>query len=144
MRGHHARLLGLCERLEGIADSLPDQLDVGECLGVARLLPPTVATSHGFEEETFFPLARRLLADAPRLDQAIERLILDHREDEGYAAEAAEALTALALDWRASTDRQSTEATGYLLRGLFETLRRHIAFENAIMVAPLADRIQER
>lgn len=134
MRAHHERLLNLCDDLEAIADSLPERVDVRDCLKAARALAPTVRAAHAFEEETFFPLARAVAGgESPRFEENIRRLLGEHQEDESFAEEAAEAL----LDWGLCTDRRGSEITGYMLRGLFETLRRHVAFEREYLIAPV-------
>ncbi|MEQ8601713.1 MAG: hemerythrin domain-containing protein [Marivibrio sp.] len=134
MRAHHERILRLCDELEAIADSLPERVDVRECLKVARALAPTVRAAHSFEEETFFPLARAVAGGGrARFEENVRRLLGEHQEDESFAEEAAEAL----LDWGLCTDRRGSEITGYMLRGLFETLRRHVAFEREYLIAPV-------
>ena len=148
MQAHHARLLDLCDQLEDLADNLPDRIDVSDCLRTARSLVPAVRAAHRFEEHVFFPMAQSVMAQSAgaqsagpqsergqnfSMDEALSRLRGEHREDESFAEEAAEAL----MDWGMGSDRRGPETTGYMLRGLFETLRRHIAFERAVLIQPL-------
>ncbi len=147
MRAHHDRLLALCDRLEAIADSLPDHVDLGQCLHAARALVPAVRTAHLFEESVFFPMVRAALRDgdrwgtggSERLAANIARLTDEHREDESFAEEVSEAL----LGWGLAGDRLGAETMGYMLRGLFETLRRHVAFEREVLLGPLAAHVPE-
>lgn len=137
MLGHHARLLRLCDALESIADSLPERVDVRQCLQTARSLGPAVRDAHRFEEEVFYPLARAVIGPRPRFEDNLTRLQDEHREDESFADEAAEAL----MDWGLCGGPRGSDMTGYMLRGLFETLRRHIAFEREYLVAPVEEHL---
>lgn len=117
--------LNLCQRLERVADSLPDTADEMECLHLARALLPLVKKAHDFEEQTVFPgLLRHPLA-TPALRESLERLRFEHLGDEDFANDLSLALRQFA------TAREScnVESLAWMLRGFFESLRRHIAFE---------------
>jgi hemerythrin-like domain-containing protein len=58
------------------------------------------------------------------LAPTLERLKFEHCEDECFAEELTDALLKLG-----SGERVNMEAVGYMLRGFFEGIRRHIAFE---------------
>ncbi|MBP5858669.1 hemerythrin domain-containing protein [Marivibrio halodurans] len=131
-QGHHARLLSLCDRLERIADSLPDGIDIAECLGIARILVPALRAAHRFEEDRLFPAVRARLGATPRIEDMLARLSHEHREDEGFAEEVAEVL----MEWGLCTGRAEKEATGYMLRGLFGNLRRQVAVERDMLLGP--------
>ncbi len=118
--------LALCDNLESIADSLPNEVDIQHCLYVARALYPAVKSAHEFEEGQLFPaLAAHIKKDAS-LDASLERLRYEHWEDEAYCQELTEEL----MDLAQGKTKRDSEKTGYMLRGFFEGLRRHIAFEN--------------
>jgi hypothetical protein len=63
----------------------------------------------------------------------IDRLTEEHDTDEGLAIEIADALEEV-TDGRLP---QNAESLGYMLRGFFDSQRRHIAWENQV-VLPLA------
>lgn len=125
----HREQLALCKTLEAIADSLPDALDRQGCIQAARSLGPVIRLAHQLEEEILFPLlARSEIADfdfGPTLD----RLRLEHYEDECFAEELHDVL----MSYGQGTPLQSAEATGYMLRGFFESVRRHVAFERELL-----------
>ena len=126
----HSALLDLCLRLEEIADSLPHP-DRQLCLHAARMLPPLVARAHKVEEDVLFPALMRdaaLLTDMPA---TLDRLRLEHCEDECFAEEVQDELLALGR----GDAHLVLEATGYMLRGFFEGLRRHIAQERLLLDA---------
>ncbi len=117
----HAEKSKLCDALEAIADALPFCVDRLQCLSVASSLVPLLRESHRFEEETVFPAFGR----GRPADQTIARLKSEHFEDAGAAEDLSEAL--LAHGHGQPID--NPEALGYMLRALFESMRRHIAFE---------------
>ena len=124
--GKHLRAcLDLCDALEQIADRLPENLQCGQCLEVARSIYPTVKQSHEFEEASLFPL----LIDESRPDEktrmTIQRLHAEHWEDESFAFEVRDAL----MEFASNPRHSNVEALGYMLRGFFEGVRRHVAFE---------------
>ncbi len=131
MESHHRRLLQLCDRLERVADGLPDDVDVKLCLRLARTLPDILEASHRFEEEVFFPRMRALYDADLLVASNLARLRGEHREDQSFGTEVAEVL----LDWGLCAGQHDAEATGYMLRGFFESMRRHVAFEQAYLVA---------
>ncbi len=125
MNQHRSEQLELCKSLEDIADSLPDSVEPQICLQTARALYPAVKSAHDFEEKQLFPILDKIKKADPALDASMERLRYEHWEDESYSQE----LTDVLLDWAKGGNQRNPEATGYMLRGFFEGLRRHIAFE---------------
>lgn len=124
-----AEQLALCDVLESIADSLPDQIDRQVCIHTARALGAVVARAHRLEEDFLFPALekdRLLHVDGPA---TVERLRMEHAGDACFAEELVEVL----LSYGAGEPMQNAETTGYMLRGFFEGLRRHIAFEQALL-----------
>ncbi len=122
---YHSELLKLCDALENIANGLPVLVDTQECLRVAQDLVPIIHEAHSFEEETLFPYLQSWQDKFPDITNSMERLRFEHWEDEAYAEEISEGLKELVargLDC-------NFEALSYMLRGFFEGLRRHIAFE---------------
>jgi hemerythrin-like domain-containing protein len=121
--------LALCDKLEEIADSLPVSVDRQSCIHTARALGSVIDRAHRMEEEMLFPLLRD--AGPVVLDPGamLERLKIEHAGDEYYAEELVEVL----LSYGAGTPMHSAEVTGYMLRGFFESVRRHVAFEHAVL-----------
>ena len=121
---HHQALQGLCDRLEELADDIPKSVDRQYCLHLARMIHPLVKTAHEFEENVVFK-ALQSSKGGELTKSNLERLQFEHWEDESYAIELSESLFELAtgrLD-------PASEYFGYMLRGFFESMRRHIAFE---------------
>ncbi|MFO1033508.1 MAG: hemerythrin domain-containing protein [Hyphomicrobiales bacterium] len=133
-RAHLSRQHTMCDRLESLADSLPNEINVQECLYVAQSLLPTVVTAHRFEEERIFP-ALKQAPHAPTLDETLDRLGFEHMGDEQYAEEISLALKGYVTDRRS----HNPETMAWMLRGFFDSLRRHIAFERE-HVLPLLEK----
>lgn len=123
-RAHHEKLR-LCERLEEIADTLPEHIDRMECLTIANALVPLLRSIHSYEEAVVFPAYEAALGQAGKASTT-QRLRAEHAEDECFADEVTEILLAIGHGEAV----ENPEALGFMLRGLFETIRRHIAFEN--------------
>ncbi|MEZ5803691.1 MAG: hemerythrin domain-containing protein [Rhizobiaceae bacterium] len=132
----HVRQLALCADLEAIADDLPSQVDRQRCLHLARAVCPTIAAAQSIEEELVFPAMRALLPAMPELQQTLERLRWEHFEDMCFAEELHDALLAMGC----GEPTLDAEATGYMLRGFFESLRRHVAFEREMLLPLLTSR----
>lgn len=122
-------ILSLCDRLEGIADALPDAADRQECLVLARTLGPQFARAQQFEEAEIYPV----LAHAPLLrieaGATLERLRIEHQMDLFYAEEIQDMLRA----YGEGTPCLSPDAAGFMLRGFFESVRRHVGFEQSLL-----------
>jgi hemerythrin-like domain-containing protein len=134
LRAHHANKLHLCEELEAIADSLPDRLGPKECLAAARRVVATMHDAHEFEDLVLWPVLRAMRPDDVALEECLQRLYQEHVEDESYADELAAVLT----DHAMCVGECNAEAMGYMLRGFFGGVRRHIAFERE-HIAPILE-----
>ena len=124
----HAELLALCNELEHIANDLPLNADKDACLRLGQTAAAVTTKAHRLEEDVLFAA---LLAARPHLHElaaTIERLRLEHRGDEYHAEEVQDALLAFGM----GQQQMSADALGYLLRGFFESQRRHIAFEREL------------
>lgn len=124
----YQRLLGLCDRLEAIADALPRRIDTAGCREVADSLASTLSEVHSLEDEFLFPViaAARCGDDGQGL---IERLRDEHRHDTEVAALVVRTVKQL-LHGRGP---HQWEAIGYMLRSFFETVRRHVATERLLL-----------
>ncbi|MDG4853713.1 MULTISPECIES: hemerythrin domain-containing protein [unclassified Mesorhizobium] len=124
MRRAHREKLRLCDTLEQLADALP-HVDRLQCLGVANSIVPLLRAIHRYEETVVFPAYEAALTLAESNLASISRLRAEHIEDECYADELTEALLTIGHGDRI----ENAEAVGFMLRGFFESMRRHIAFE---------------
>ena len=115
----YQRLLDLCDVLEAIADSLSHP-DARQCMATADALEPLVGLTHALEEDVLFPILGA--SSRPELNQTVSRLRREHLSDTGTAGEVTEALREVA----SGNSALSPDAVGYLLRSLFDSMRRHV------------------
>jgi hypothetical protein len=127
----HDKKVALCEELETIADRLPSNIDELTCLSVAAKLLPILRLAHEYEESVIFPAYEKAVADIGR-SMSIDRLRGEHISDECFAAD----LTGILLKIGHGGYVDQAETFGFMLRGFFDSLRRHVAFENE-HVAPI-------
>ena len=80
-----------------------------------------------------FPLLRRRAPEGSPLRAIMQQLEAEHAADEGFARELADELQRL-VDTGVV---RNAEMLGYMLRGFFEHQRRHIDWENGVLL-PLA------
>ena len=133
---HHLKTqLLLCDSLEEIADGLPNNIDSQECLHVARSIYATVRRAHDFEENVLFPMLTR--NEDSQIASTIDRLRGEHWENESFAHELQDAL----IEFVTHRQHRKAETLGYMLRGFFEGMRRHIAFEKQY-IAPLISKAE--
>ncbi len=125
MTGHHGVQSDLCAQLEELADSLPDHVDTQMCVYISRRLCKIIRQSHEFEESVLFPLLESHSRGNGKLEATLERLRFEHWEDEAFAHEVADGLNGFVTQ----PESANVESLAYMLRGFFEGLRRHIAFE---------------
>ena len=130
---NHARILATCEELEHLADGLPALPTNGSHLRLARRLGTMLRDVHAQEEGDVFPLLVSALV-AAGIGESIATLTEEHRTDEAFADEVGEVL----LEWAAGERHHDAATLGYMMRGLFDNLRRHIAREHDQLVKPIA------
>lgn len=120
-------LLDICDVLEAIADGLPNNVPAAHCTRLATEIVDLLARTHREEEAILLPL----LAASPRpeLRQLARRLREEHDYDDDAVVEVREALLAIA----SREPLLSPDATGYLLRSFFESLRRHVRAEQDLL-----------
>lgn len=135
LRRSHGEQLALCKELEEIADSLPSSINRQKCIYAAKALGPLIKGGHHYEETVLFPQLQSSEGAPAHLAQTLERLKFEHFEDECFAEELTDALLKLGSD-----DTVNMEAVGYMLRGFFEGIRRHIAFEREHLLAGVSDK----
>ena len=123
----------LCNMLETVADTLPDHVDPQLCRRIIDTLTFEIPLHHRDEELGLFPLLERRSVPSDNIHDVLGRLALEHATDESFAAELMESLEMLCRGEKLPNPNM----TGYMLRGFFESYRRHIHWENAV-VLPLA------
>ena len=128
LRQNHEELLGLCRNLEELADSLPFAINERLCRDISDTVLPLLARTQEFEEQLLFPDLDRS-AGSCFTAMMIERLKNEHRCDRLAAEEISLTLKAL-LRGRCGL---TFETIGYMLRGFFECMRRHVAAEKAMI-----------
>ena len=129
----HAVQEQLCDAMERIADGLPDDVDRRLCAQVASLLQYDLPLHHQDEEAGLFPLLRSRALPTDGIEEILDRLTDEHVTDTDYASEVSEALDILSEGGSVA----NAEMVGYMLRGFFERYRRHVHWENTL-VMPLA------
>jgi hemerythrin-like domain-containing protein len=125
----------LCDLLEEIADGLPDDVDRKKALKAAEALKFELPLHHRIEEEALFPMLIKYAVAEDNLDEIVNRLNEEHVVDESFADELIDFLEDLAR----GKSPNDANMFGYMLRGFFENYRRHIMWENSIVI-PLARR----
>lgn len=133
VRKEHLEEQGLCDQLERIADDLLSPLDpMLARMSIAGLR--ICARRHRILEEGYlYPLLTRRLRRGELEDNLVDQIRDEHVTDECLAHDAADQLERALERGRA----ENPEMLGYMLHGYFECRRRHIAWEDAV-VLPLA------
>ena len=129
----HAVQMQMCDAMERIADGLPGDIDRRLCAQVATCLQFDLPLHHLDEETGLFPILKRCAQHDDGLEDILNRLAAEHSSDADLAAEIAENLERLCADNGAANPNM----LGYMLRGFFERYRRHVQWENTL-VMPLA------
>ncbi|MGX8009993.1 hemerythrin domain-containing protein [Mesorhizobium sp. ORM8.1] len=130
----HREKLHLCEALERIADALP-KVDRFTCLAIANSIIPLLRDIHRYEEDVIYPVYEAGLSGAEADLQSTRRLRTEHVEDECFADEVTDQLLAIGH----GRPLENAEVLGFMLRGFFESLRRHIAFEREHILPRIAE-----
>ena len=125
----------LCNLLEEIADSLPADVDLKKARVAVEALKNELPLHHRVEEEALFPTLIKYASDEDNVNEIVDRLNEEHVVDESFAEELIEILEDLAQ----GNPIEDANMFGYMLRGFFENYRRHIMWENNV-VLPLARR----
>lgn len=130
----HRQQLVLCDRLEAIADSLPGTVDREVCGYVAQTLGPMMRDLHAVEENIVFTWIEQQSGNDPTVRDTLEHLKCEHCEDQCFAEELTEMLRYLAV----GESPVKADTAGYMLRGFFTSLRRHVRLEQACVRGILA------
>jgi len=129
----HGAEMCLCNALEQLADALPEPLDPEIASAGITTLRSCVRRHIVLEECYLYPtLLKRAKKDEFKED-LLAHISREHASDESHAHEAADEMEEALLLGQVP----KPEMLGYMLRGFFEARRRHIAWENAVII-PLA------
>lgn len=123
----------LCDALERIADDLPDNVDRMLVAAILPMLRNDFAIHIRDEEQGLFPLLCKRCGPDDNFDEIASTLSIEHAADKGFADEILDQLEEL----NSGARPHNPDMLGYMLRGFFETQRRHLAWEDAV-VLPLA------
>jgi hemerythrin-like domain-containing protein len=132
----NALRLDLCDLLEHIADSLPENAAPQLAQLASTALERGWANHVAFEEQALFPLLSRHRRKNPDLLAGLDQLALEHAADSSLDQELVDTLDDLAR----GGPPDNPEMVGYLLRAHFVPMRRHILWENAFLI-PAARRL---
>ena len=136
LAAEHALQLELCDALELLADGLPGRFERKLLREVINVLAHGMTRHFDFEEDVLFPLLRRRAGPDDPLIAALDQLEAEHGRDAGLCGELVEELRFLLL----KEQPRNAGMLGYMLRGHFESQRRHIEWENSV-VLPAARRL---
>ena len=129
----HAVQEQICDAMERIAGGLPNSIDRTLCLEVANCLQFDPPLHHQDEEVGLFPILKSRALPDDGLAGILDRLAAEHAFDIDFASEIAECLEMLGRNIPSA----NPDMLGYMLRGFFERYRRHVQWEN-MLVMPLA------
>ena len=129
----HALQRELCDLLEAIADGLPHSFDKALSVIAVSILEGSVPRHMRLEEEALFPVLRDRVASDDPLHAALACLEEEHERDGAALVELTDALKTAAQQGSV----KNPDMLGYMLRGYFDSQRRHIAWEDRV-VLPVA------
>ena len=131
------RVLNICEELEQLADCLPALPSNGSHIRLAGRIGKVLRDLHALEENDLLPIMAAALGD-DLVRASLATLVEEHRTDEAFADEICEVL----MEWTAGERHHDAAALGYMLRGLFDNLRRHTARERDQLLAPARRKLE--
>ena len=127
---HLNALDGLCKDLEAIADGLPGSLNAETSLLIAANIVPIIKSAHKFEEDHIYPVMVDAVRHGTKMQGEILRLKSEHWVDEDLGEEICAALR----EFVTAKNPSKAEALSWMLRGFFESMRRHVAYEQAVIL----------
>ena len=119
----------ICEHLERLADDLIGPIDRNACGILLNRLNNDFQLYQRDEEALFDVLSTHEQPDA-YIVKCVELAKLDHKIYESYLFELSEPLTDMAEGRRLG----NADAVGYMLRCFFESIRRHMSWEDAVLL----------
>jgi hypothetical protein len=110
--------------LEDLADNLPDVSDLRLARVLMEVLEPSWNEHVSFQDQALFPIILERHAGAGEAGAMIDRFRMEHAEIEDRHLEVRQHIATLIRG-----QLKNADAFGYLLRGVFETRRRHFDAE---------------
>lgn len=129
----HQAERNLCDMLERIADNLLGPFDTELARTSIVTMRRCLKRHVELEEKYLYPVLTKRLCPGDLAENMLEHIRCEHSSDESLGHDTAEQLEQALMSGRVA----NPEMLGYMLRGFFECRRRHIAWEDAI-VLPLA------
>lgn len=120
-----------CDLLEALADALPDRIDRRAAAAAEAFLQVAFPAQLAVENDVLLPALLGAAEGDKSLCWALQQARVEHAVDEEHARELADLIAA------ADGAVRRPDALGYLLRGFFESQRRHISWEQTVLF-PLA------
>lgn len=135
----HAGQESLCDALEEIADSLPGKIDAALLAKAVAGLSNDLPLLQRDMNEGLFPLLQAHCLPEDRLEDMLPRLQMEKTTDLSFAGEIIEALGAMA----GGAPLKNPNTLGYMLRGFFESYRRHLHWESTVILPIARKRLSE-
>ena len=135
----HAGQVSLCDALEEIADSLPGKIDAAVMTRAVAGLSNDLPLLQRDMNEGVFPLLQAHCLPEDRVEDMLPRLIMEKTIDLSFAGEIIEALGAMA----GGAPVRNPNTLGYMLRGFFESYRRHLHWESTVILPIARKRFSE-
>jgi hypothetical protein len=139
VESEQVHLKDLCDTLEAIADGFPGATTPSVARSAAEILRDELPRLHCHEEKILYPLLLQRVLPEDNIEEILAGFGLEHAMDEGYAEEVLALLDQLA----AGMEMANAEMAGYLLRGFFESLRRHLRWEGIIILRLARQRLTD-
>ncbi|MFN0219540.1 MAG: hemerythrin domain-containing protein [Hyphomicrobium sp.] len=134
----HRVQLELCDILERIADGLPEPAERKLVSRAFDIIERSWRQHTEFEEQCLFPILRNRISPDSLTHDMLDQFEAEHASDRDVMREVVLTLDAV------SVPRPQVEpvAVGYLLRSFFESQRRHIGWETAVVLPLLKSSLQ--
>jgi len=123
----------LCAVLEEIADGLPGKVDAALMTKALAGLSNELPRLQRDMNEGLFPLLQAQCLPEDHIEEVVFRLSMEDTTDLSFAGEIIEALGAMA----GGAPVRNPNTLGYMLRGFFESYRRHLHWQRSVIL-PLA------
>lgn len=124
----HLLVHRVCVELEALADGLPDLPGEQHLVSLAAALRAGIPAHCRHEEEEIRQRLSRLGDVSEAVKTACDFLTFEHQENDPLGDELAEALENAVEKGCA----ENPEALGYLVRQYFQTIRRHLMWEDYV------------
>lgn len=135
----HVGQESLCDALEEIADSLPGKIDAALMAKAVAGLSNDLPLLNRDMNDGLFPLLHDRCAPEDGIDEILQRLQMEKTTDLSFATEIIEAFGAMA----GGAPIRNPNTLGYMLRGFFESYRRHLHWEKTVVLPIARKRLSE-